>query len=101
MRLGAPLSVIDRLLTLSTQYAVPELFMGPLCVTLSNPTHQLTDPTQSTTSGKIWTQPNTSNNGAYSLIVTYFDTQNLSRTFSQASINLFMFFTDQQTDILA
>ena len=46
MRLGVPLSVIDRLLTLSTQYAVPELFMGPLCVTLSNPTHQLTDPTQ-------------------------------------------------------
>jgi len=34
-----------------------ELSMGPLCVTRSNPTHQLTDPTQPTTNGKIWTQP--------------------------------------------
>ena len=29
----------------------------PFCVTRSNPTHQLTDPTEPTTSGKIWTQP--------------------------------------------
>ena len=31
--------------------------MGPFCVTGSNPTHQLTDPTQPNTSGNIWTQP--------------------------------------------
>jgi len=36
-----------------------ELSMGPVCVTRSDPTHQLTDPTQPTRSGKIWTQPNT------------------------------------------
>ena len=49
-----------------------ELSKGLFCVTLSNPTHQLTDTAQPTRSGKIWTQPNTTNNGAYSLIVTYF-----------------------------
>jgi len=52
-----------------------ELSMGPFCVTRSNPTHQLTDPTQPTTSGKIWTphptQTNTTNNGAYSLVATF------------------------------
>ena len=52
-----------------------QLSMGPFCVTRSNPTHQLTDPTQPTTSGKIWTphptQTNTTNNGAYSLVVTF------------------------------
>ena len=42
--------------------------------------------TQPTTSGKIWTQPNTTNNGAYSLVVTYFYTKNLSSTFCQPSI---------------
>jgi len=68
--------------------------MGAFCVTRSNPTHQLTDstqlnPTQPIASRKIWTQPNTTNNGAYSLVVTCFYTQNLSRTFSQRSINLF------------
>jgi len=26
--------------------SIAELFMGPFCVTQSNPTHQLTDPTQ-------------------------------------------------------
>jgi len=52
--------------------------MGPFCVTRSNPTHQLTDPTQPNTSGKLWTQPDTTNNGAFSLTVTYFYTQNLS-----------------------
>jgi len=61
----------------------PELSMGPLCVTRSEPTHQLTDPTQ----------PNKTNIGAYTVIVTYFYTQNLSRTFSQPSINLFIFVT--------
>ena len=39
-------------------HVVPQLSMGPFCVTRSNPTHQLTDPTQPITSGKIWTQPN-------------------------------------------
>jgi len=34
-----------------------ELTMGPLCVTRSNPTHQLTDSTQPTTSAESWTQP--------------------------------------------
>jgi len=33
-----------------------ELSVGPFCVTLPNPTHQLTDSTQSITSGKISTQ---------------------------------------------
>jgi len=56
-----------------------ELTMDPFCVARSNSTYQLTDPTQPTTSGKIWTQPNTTNNGAYSLVVTYFYTQNLSK----------------------
>ena len=37
----------------------------------------------------------------FSSIVTYFYTQDLSRTFSQPSINLFMFVTDQQADLLA
>ena len=44
--------------------------MGPFCVTPSNPTHQLTDPTQpnSLQVGKFGpnpTQPNTTNNGTY------------------------------------
>jgi len=68
--------------------------MGPSCVTRSNQTRQMTDPTQPNTSGKICTRPSTINNGAYRLVVTYFYTQNLSRTFSQPSINLFMFFAD-------
>jgi len=34
-----------------------ELSMRQFCVTRSNPTHQLTEPTQPTASGKIWTQP--------------------------------------------
>jgi len=46
------------------------------------------------------TQPNTTTSRAYSLIVTYFYTQNLSRTFSQPSINLFMFFTDRALNAL-
>ena len=53
--------------------------------------------TQPTTSGKIWTQSDpthTTNNGAYSLVVTHFYTHNLSRTFSRPSINVFMFFAD-------
>ena len=37
----------------------PELSMGPFCVTRSNPTHPLTDPTQSNSLQveKNWTQP--------------------------------------------
>jgi len=54
-----------------TQRTQEELPMGPFGVTRSNPTRQLTDPTQ----------PNTTNSGAYTLVVTYFYTQNLSRTF--------------------
>jgi len=64
---------------------VPELSVGPFCVTRSNPTHPLTDPTQPTTSGKIWTKPNTTNNGAYGSVMAYFYTQYLSRTFTQPS----------------
>jgi len=57
-----------------------------------NPTRQLTDSTQPTTSGKFGpnpTQPNTTNNGAYSLVVTYFYTHNLSYTFKQAYVRMF------------
>ena len=73
--------------------------MGSFSVTRSNPTHQLTDPTQTNPLkvekfGPNPTQPNTTDNGAYSLVVTHFYTYNLSRTFSQPSINLFMFFTN-------
>jgi len=62
----------------------PELSMGPFCVTRSNPTRQLTDPTQTNPLqvekfGPNSTQLNTTNNGDYSLVVTYFCTQNLSR----------------------
>ena len=65
-----------------------------------NPTKS--NPTQPTTSGKTWTptQPNTTNNGAYSLVVTYFYTQNLSRNFSQPSINLFVFFAGRALSAL-
>jgi len=57
--------------------------MGPFRVTQPNPTHQLTDPTQPDPLqvekfGPNPTQPNTTNNGACSLVVTYFYTQNLS-----------------------
>jgi len=68
-----------------------ELSVGPFCVTRPNPTHQLTDPTQPNPLqvekfGLNPTQPNTTNNGVYSLVVTYFYTKNLSCTFSQPSI---------------
>jgi len=76
--------------------------MGPFCVTRSKPTHQLTDPTppnplQVEKFGPSLTQPAiTTNYGAYSLVVhDIFYTQNLSRTFSQPSIKLPMFFTDR------
>ena len=64
--------------------------MGPFYATRSNPTHQLTDSTQPNQLqmekfGPNPTQPNTTNNGAYSLAVTYFYTRNISRTFSQPS----------------
>jgi len=54
--------------------------MGPFCVNRSNPTHQLTDPPQPNPLqvekfGPDPTQSNTTNNGAYSLVVTYFYTQ--------------------------
>ena len=82
------------------RWGVPELSMGPFYVTRSNPTHQLTDPTQP--NPKFWTQPDpTQYNGAYSLVVTYFYAQNSqSRTFSQPSINLFMLFTDRALNAL-
>jgi len=44
------------------QQCTADLSTGPFCVTRSNPTHQLADPTQ----------PDTTNNGAYSLVETYF-----------------------------
>ena len=78
-------------------FAWAELSIGPFSVTRSNPTHQLTDPTQPNQVKKIRTQPdptNTTNNGAYSLAATYFYMHNLSRTCSQPSINLFVFFTE-------
>ena len=51
--------------------------MGPFCVTRSKPTQPTTHThtrltAQPTTSGKIWTQPNTTHNGAYSLVVACF-----------------------------
>jgi len=51
--------------------------MGPFCETRSNPTYQLTGPTQPNLLqlekfGPDPTQPNTTNNGAYSLTVKYF-----------------------------
>ena len=42
------------------RYCRPELSMGPFCVTRSNPTI------------RRLTQPNTTNIGAYSLVVAYF-----------------------------
>jgi len=70
-----------------------------------NPSADLPNPTRLITSGKIWIQadptyPNTTNNGVYSLLMTYFHTQTLSRTFSQPSINLFTFFTDRALNAL-
>ena len=52
----------DHLHFCSTCDTESESSMGPFSVTRSNPTRQLTDPTQHTTT----------NNGAYSLVVTYF-----------------------------
>ena len=82
--------VFDRSVRLSVRAGMPggaELSVGPFCVTRSNPTYQLTDPTQPNPLKveKNWTQPDTANSGAYSLVVTYFYTHNLSRTFSQPS----------------
>ena len=61
--------------------------MGPFCVTRSNPTHQQTDltltlpnPLQVENVGPNPTQLNTTNSGAYSLVVTYFYTQKLPLT---------------------
>ena len=67
-----------------------EMSIGPFYVTQPNPTHlkwKNLDPTQY-------------NKRAYSLVVTYFYTHNLSRTFSQPSINLFMFFADRALNAL-
>jgi len=63
-----------------------ELFMGPFCVTQSNPTRQPTNqpvsqpsnPLQVEKFGTNPTQPKTTNTGAYSLVVAYSYTQNLS-----------------------
>jgi len=52
----------------------PELSMGPFCVTQPNPL-------QVEKFGPNPTQPNTTNNRAYSLVVTYFYTKNLSCIF--------------------
>jgi len=57
--------------------------MGPFRVTQSNRTHQLTDATQPNRLqvekfGPNPTQPNTANDIAYSLVVTYYYTQKLS-----------------------
>jgi len=55
----------------------PRVVHRSIRVTQSNPTHQLTDPTQPNPLqlekfGPHPTQPNTTNDRAYSLIVTYF-----------------------------
>jgi len=60
----------------------PELSIGPFCLTRSNPTHQLTDPTKHNPQqvekfGHNPTRTNTTNKGAYSLAVTYIYTLNL------------------------
>jgi len=50
--------------------SMAELSMGPFCVIRSNPAHHAPD----------WpnpTEPNTTNNGTYSLVVTYSYTQNI------------------------
>ena len=72
-----------KLLTVGAEVTMggTELSMGPFCATRSNPTHQLTVPTQPNPQqmenfGPNLTQPNTTNNGAYCLVVTYFYTQN-------------------------
>jgi len=52
--------------------------MAPFRVTQPNPIYQLTDPTHYKWKNLDPTQPNTANNGADSLVVTYFYTQNLS-----------------------
>jgi len=69
------------------KHYAPALSTGLFCVTRSNRTRQLTDPTlpyplQVEKIEPNYTQLNTSNNGAYSLAVTSFYTKNLSRTFS-------------------
>jgi len=76
----------------------PAVHWSILCDPIQpNPSADWPNATQPTVSWKIWTQPDPNQynyNGAYTLVVTYFHTQNLSRTFSQSNINLFMFFTD-------
>jgi len=61
----------------STYFGVLWGLAAPFCVTRSNPTHQLTDPTQPNPPqlekfGPNPSQPDTINNGAYSLVVAYF-----------------------------
>jgi len=62
-----------------------------------NPSADWPNPLQMEKFGPNPTRPNATNNGACTLVVTYFHTQNLSRTFSQPSNNLFVFFTDHYT----
>jgi len=62
-----------------------------------NPSTDWPNPTHCKWKNLDPTQPNTTNSGAYSSVVTYFYTQNLSCTFSQPRINLFMFFADHYT----
>ena len=63
----------------------------------TQPISWLTQPLQVGKLGPKPTQPNTTNNLAYSLVMRYFYTKNLSCTFSQPRIDLFMFFTDHYT----
>jgi len=67
------------LLILRAAYIGPvELSTGPFCVTRSNLTHQLTDPTQPDPrqAAKFGPHPTPPNKGPYSLVVAYFYTQN-------------------------
>jgi len=57
------------------------------------------NPTKPNTSGRIWTRPNTTNNGAYSLVVTYFYTKNLSCIFCQPSM-LFTVITHMKNSVI-
>jgi len=60
--------------------------MGPFCVTQLNPSADWLNPTHYKWKNLDPTQPNTTNNGAYSLVVTYFYTKNLCCIFCQPSM---------------
>jgi len=95
------ITYVSYMVQFSATVSSSQLFNCPFCVTRSNPTHQLTDPTQPNPLqvekfGPNLTQPNATNNVAYSSVVDYF-IHITYRTFSQPSINLFMLFTDHYT----